>query len=139
MTDKMMISKVENRSISPRKVSAMKPASKSRAGKSPPQPSLRQRIFKRPSTRQGWWAVVMAVLFVILYLINAQVFVPATEVNPWNEVVLPMIGMWMLLCGLAAGIAGLVAVLRQGERSWLVWLAMLAALMALFLALGDLF
>jgi hypothetical protein len=115
----------------------MKPVSKKPAGKPLPEPTLQQRILKRPSTRQGWWAVAMAALFVILYLINSQVFGPATKVDPMNEVVLPMIGTWMIVCGLAAGIAGLVAVLRQGERSWLVWLAMLPALMALFLVLGG--
>jgi hypothetical protein len=41
------------------------------------------------------------------------------------------------LCGLAAGIAGLVAMTRQGERSLLVWLAMLPGLVALFLVLGE--
>jgi len=114
-----------------------KPVTKSRAGKPPPEPTLRQRILKRPSTRQGWWAVVMAALFGTLYLMNALVFMPASQVNPQNEVVQPMIGTWVIVCGLAAGIAGLVAVLRQGERSWLVGLAMLPALMALFLVLGG--
>ena len=115
----------------------MKPASKYRTGISLPEPTLRQRILKRPSTRQGWWAVAMAALFVILYLINVVVFMPASEGNPQNAAVLPIIGTWVIVCGLAAGIAGLVAVLRQGERSWLVWLAMLPALMAVFLVLGG--
>ena len=114
-----------------------KPVTKSRAGKPPPEPTLRQRILKRPSTRQGWWAVIMAALFITLYLMYALVLMPAGEVNPQNEIVLPIIDTWIIVCGLAAGIAGLVAVLRQGERSWLVWLAMLPALMAVFLVLGG--
>ncbi len=100
---------------------------------------MQQRILKRPSTRQGWWAVVMAALFVVLYLINALVFMPASEGNPQNAAVLPITGTWVIVCGLAAGIAGLVAVLRQGERSWLVWLAMLPALMAVYIVLGGLY
>lgn len=103
--------------------------------KPPTDTPTQQRILRLPSTRQGWWAVAMAALFVILYLINAQVIGPASEADPMNEVVLPIIGTWMIVCGLAAGIAGLVAVLRQGERSWLVWLAMLSALMAVVLVL----
>jgi hypothetical protein len=34
--------------------------------------------------------------------------------------VMPFYGIFMLLCGLSAGIIGLIAVLRQHERSWLV-------------------
>jgi nicotinamide riboside transporter PnuC len=115
----------------------MKPAPNNRTGKPAPEPTLQQRILKRPSTRQGWWAVVMAALFVLLYLFNAFVFVPASEGNPQNAAVLPIVSTWMIVCGLAAGIAGLVALLRQGERSWLVWLAMLPALLAIILVLGG--
>jgi len=51
--------------------------------------------------------------------------------------VLPFYGIAMLACGLAAGIAGLIAVIRRGERSWLVWLALLPGLLVLFLVLGE--
>ena len=81
--------------------------------------------------------MIMAILFIFLYVINTTVFMPSTVSTPFNQVVLPVYGLWMLLCGLAAGVAGLLAVLRQGERSWLVWLAMLPGLMALFLVLGE--
>lgn len=37
----------------------------------------------------------------------------------------------MMLCGLAAGVVGLVAVIRQRELSWLVWLT------AFFMLLGE--
>jgi hypothetical protein len=43
----------------------------------------------------------------------------------------------MLLCGLAAGILGLIAVIRKNERSWLVWLTLLPGLLVLFLLLGE--
>jgi hypothetical protein len=102
----------------------------------PPQP-LRQRILKLPSTRQGWWSVVMAVIFIVLYLLNSTVFMPTTVNASWRQTLLPFYSMWMMLCGLAAGIAGLVAMTRQGERSLLVWLAMLPGLMALFLVIGE--
>jgi hypothetical protein len=44
----------------------------------------------------------------------------------------------MLSCGLAAGIVGLMAVIRRQESSWLVWLTMLPGLMVLIFLLGEL-
>jgi hypothetical protein len=41
----------------------------------------------------------------------------------------------MVACALASGIAGLIAVARQHERSWLVWL--LPGLLVLFLLIGE--
>jgi hypothetical protein len=46
-------------------------------------------------------------------------------------------GIFMILCGLSAGILGLVAVIRSRERSWLVWLSILPLLFVLFLLLGE--
>jgi hypothetical protein len=56
----------------------------------------------------------------------------------WRQTLLPFYGIFMALCGLAAGIVGLVAVIRVHERSWMVWLAMLPAAFTLFLILGQL-
>jgi hypothetical protein len=43
----------------------------------------------------------------------------------------------MLICGLSAGIAGLVSVIRQHERSSLVWMTILPLVFVLFLVLGE--
>jgi len=43
----------------------------------------------------------------------------------------------MLLTGLAAGITGLIAIIRHHERSWLVGLAILPGLWVLFMLLGE--
>jgi hypothetical protein len=50
---------------------------------------------------------------------------------------LPFYGILMLLCGLVAGIVGGPAVIRQHERSWLVWLTLLPGLLVLLLLLGE--
>jgi len=42
-----------------------------------------------------------------------------------------------MLCGLAAGIVGLIAVIRRHERSWLVWLTILPGLLVLLFVLGE--
>jgi hypothetical protein len=43
----------------------------------------------------------------------------------------------MRLCGLAAGIIGLIAVIRKHERSWLVWLTILPTVLTLIFLLGE--
>jgi hypothetical protein len=62
---------------------------------------------------------------------------PSTVVVPWREVILPFYGIFTLLCGLAAGIVGLTAVIWRRERSWLVWLMMLPGLLVLAFVLGE--
>jgi len=43
----------------------------------------------------------------------------------------------MLSCGLAAGIVGLIAVIRQRERTRLVWLAILTGLFVIVIVIGE--
>jgi hypothetical protein len=91
----------------------------------------------RPSTRLGWWAVWLMVAFVVMFLINSFVFMPTSSDAPWRQVILPFYGIFMLLCGLSAGVVGLVAITRQRERSWLVWLTILPLAWVLFMLLGE--
>ena len=98
---------------------------------------LRRRILGWPSTRLGWWSVALAGVFVGLFIINSAVFMQLTTNAPWQQTLLPFYGIFMLLCGLAAGIVGLIAVIWRHERSWLVWLTMLPGLFVIFLLLGE--
>ena len=97
---------------------------------------------RRPNTQLGWWVVGLAGAFVVLFIINSAVFMPlfshSGPYDRFSQTVLPFYGIFMLLCGLSAGIVGLVAVLRQHERSWLVWLTILPCAFVLFLLLGEL-
>jgi hypothetical protein len=74
---------------------------------------------------------------VVLFIINSTVFMPSESDAPWRHVFLPYYGIGMLLCGLAGGILGLIAIVRRGERSWLVWLSVLPALLVSFFILGE--
>jgi hypothetical protein len=74
---------------------------------------------------------------VVLYVINSAVFMALTTDAAWRQAILPFYGIAMLSCGLAAGIVGLIAVIRHHERSWLVWLAILAGLFVVFFVLGE--
>jgi len=90
-----------------------------------------------PSTKLGRWSVGLAVTFAALYIINATVFMPSIVEVPWRQTVLPFYGIAMMACGLAAGIVGLIAVIRRRERSWLVWLSLLNGLMVVAFVLGE--
>ena len=99
--------------------------------------AISSHFTEKPHTRLGRWAVGLGILFVVLFLFNSFVFMPTSSDAPWRQVVLPFYGIFMLLCGLSAGIVGLIAVLRQHEHSWLVWLTLLPGLFVLFLVLGE--
>jgi hypothetical protein len=43
----------------------------------------------------------------------------------------------MILCGLSACLAGMIALIRNHERSWMVWLAVLPGAFLIFFLLGE--
>lgn len=96
----------------------------------------RRRFLSLPSTKLGSWSVILAGVFVSMFIINVFFLAPSSRPAEWRTIFLPFFGIGMLAVGLAAGIVGLVAVLRR-ERSWLVWLAMLPGLMTLSFTLGE--
>jgi hypothetical protein len=98
---------------------------------------VKGRFLGLPSTQLGRWSVGLMVTFVVLFIINATVFMPSTVVVPWRQVILPFYGIFMMLCGFTAGIVGVIAVIRRHERSWLVWLTILPSLFVLVFVLGE--
>ena len=66
--------------------------------------------FSLPSTRLGWYSVGLAATFVVLFMINAAVFLPAPGVVAWREA---FVGIVLLLCGIGGGIAALIALIRR--------------------------
>jgi len=94
-------------------------------------------IWKGPLTRLGRWAVGLDALFVFLILINF-IFISSMSTNSWwQQNLLPFYGIFMLLCGLAAAMCGLIAVIRQHESSWLVWLTILPGAFIVVFLLGE--
>lgn len=93
----------------------------------------------KPKSRPGWWAVWLMAAFMGMYLINMFVFMafPSFGDGMWQQRILPYYGILMLLCGLAAGIVGLIAITRLHERSWLVWLTILPLAWVVFMLLGE--
>ena len=64
-------------------------------------------LWQRPSTRLGWGAVGFGAVFLVMFIIKSTMF------------------KFMILCGLAAGIIGLIVIIEEHERSWLIWLNLL--------------
>jgi hypothetical protein len=80
-------------------------------------------FFQRPHTREGWTGVVLASLFVAMFLIVTLALDFFLELSRW--IYYTYVG-GLALSGLAAGITGLIAVIRKRDFSWLVWLAILS-------------
>lgn len=97
-------------------------------------------LWQSPSTRLGWWAATLLALFVLMFIINAAAFVPLYQEIPntwWRQALLPLYGILMLLCGLIAGVIGVISIARKHERSWLVWLSILPGAFVIFFVLGE--
>ena len=75
-----------------------------------------------PHTKLGWWAISFAIASILLMF--GWMFLPGGA------------GL-SFLCGLAGGIMALIAIIRQHERSWAVWLALLPMLNVFVFLLGE--
>jgi hypothetical protein len=84
----------------------------------------------RPSTRLGWWAVWLMAACVVMYITVMAVMALQLSLPP-------VFGILMMLCALSSGVVGIVALVKQHERSRLVWLAILPLLWGVFMLLGE--
>ena len=100
-------------------------------------PNQTNPFFNLPTTKLGWWAVALAFIFGLTNIINTAIFMRLPADEPWRQGVLPVYGIIMLACGLAAGMTGLAAIIRRGERSWIVWLTLLPGVFVVFLLVGE--
>jgi hypothetical protein len=92
-----------------------------------------------PATAPGRWSAWLGLVFVLMFIGN--VFINLYFVRPADEpgvlVFYWLFVILMLVCGLAGGLLGLVALMKQHERSSLVWLAVCFALFVLALVLNE--
>ena len=102
-------------------------------------PSPKQSILSLPSSRLGWWAVGLGVVFSGMWTINTFILrqTGSGEQPLWMQLMLPFYGIIMLFSGFGAGILALVAVFRRQERSWLVYITLLPFLLVIFLLAGE--
>jgi len=94
-------------------------------------------LWHRPSTQLGWWAVGLAIGFIMMNIVNSAVFMRLPENVSWRQTILPFYGIFMMLCGIAAFIVGIIAIIRSHERSLLVWLTLLPGTSVLLFVLGE--
>jgi hypothetical protein len=95
------------------------------------------RFTSLPRTKNGRWAIRLLGLFALLFLINQTLFMPAPEPLPLPRLLLIVYGLLLILTGLACGAMGLISLIRERDRSWLVWLAVIPGAMILFFLLGE--
>ena len=95
-----------------------------------PHNPMWKKLLSLPKTHLGWFSVGLAATFVVLFTVNAAVFLPAPGIVPWREA---FVGIVLLLCAIGGGIAALIALIRRHERSALVWLALLPGLFVIFM------
>jgi hypothetical protein len=93
-----------------------------------------------PESRAGRWAVTLAALSVtgivlLVFGFAIDIVEPADSyTDSWPQLVWG-VGIWM--CAVAAFVAGLVAMLRHHDRSWLVVLATALGLLPVVLLLSE--
>lgn len=85
----------------------------------------------KPTTHLGWWAVWLMIIYFGAYVM--------TGVGVGLRLNLPPVsGMLMLLVGFAASVLALIALIRNHDRAWLVWLALLPGVLGLIMLIGEL-
>ncbi len=100
---------------------------------------LWRRVLSLPHTRLGWWAVGLAGIASIAFVLFYALPDPEDSVNPplWNVVLEPIAFITGLVGALAGGVVGSLA-LGAGERSLLAWVAQVPAAL-LFVGLFSIF
>lgn len=88
-------------------------------------------IRQSPVTRLGKWAFILSAAWGLLNIVSTSLLTRLNSDPTWTETVLPVYTLLMVATGLAAGICGLVAIIRNHERSWLVWLSLVVGLLAI--------
>lgn len=76
-----------------------------------------------PTTRIGKSSGYLLLLGVILVVLNSAIVMPATEGRAGLQAAQTVANAVVGLCVMAAGVCGLAAVLRKGERSWVLFLS----------------
>jgi len=99
--------------------------------------TVSSHFLESPHTKLGRWAVGLGIAFLVMFIINQALFGRPSFNPSWGPTLLPFYGITMLLCGLASGGTSLTAIVRQHERSWILWIMILPGVMMLFFLLGE--
>ena len=94
-------------------------------------------FLRRPASRLGWWAAGLVGAFGLLFIYTVAVSMISRSNIASQQISLPNIGMPMVLFGLVSGVVGLIALIRNHERSWLIWLSLLLGVIMFSLILHE--
>jgi len=104
----------------------------------------RARLHLLPTTRLGWWAVRLLVAFAALFVVGMSLAAAGQEIggegvfdNLWLTVPLIGVGLTAVLVGVLAGVTAASAIVRRGERSVFVFLALVVGLFVAVFLLGE--
>jgi hypothetical protein len=100
---------------------------------------MSSHLFGTPRTKLGFCSIGLAVAFLILMFARESMhdLMVATITNPLRRTSLIQYDNFMLLCGLASGVVGVIALKKRKDFSWLVWLALLPTLFVLTLFIAE--
>lgn len=98
---------------------------------------VKQKFFSWPRTKLGLWATILLGIHALFSLLISGVLMRLSFSETTRQSFFPSLGIVMMLFGLAAGIVGLLAVVKSHDRSFFVWLAMVAGLLVIMLFLGE--
>jgi hypothetical protein len=90
-----------------------------------------------PIRQRGWWAFWLGAAFILMFIINQAVLMQMPEKAGWMRGLAIIYGWVMLLCGLLGGILSIVALAKDHERSWMIFVPLLPAAFVLFLVIGE--
>ena len=99
-----------------------------------------------PKSKIGTWSIILIILMPILMFLGSSIFInfygntPASKTIPQDIVRRPGVALPMLLgilVGIAAFITGVVAIIKKGEKSLLVYTSSLFGLLVLLFVLGE--
>ncbi len=95
-----------------------------------------------PKTTLGKWSMWLAAVFVVGMGINAAllaVFGTSTNesLNEFSSTYMPYWGIVLFGCGFAAGVVGLIAIIKQHERSLVTLVTLVPALFVIVFLLGE--
>lgn len=99
-------------------------------------------FWSAPLTRAGKLAAILGAVFIFMFITNAAVlqqFQALTYVShPWLKAwLIPGFVITMLLCGLASGIFGGIAIFYKRERSVFTWVGFVLGILLVFLLMSE--
>ena len=92
-----------------------------------------------PATVTGRWSAWLLLMSLLLILLNTLVVMPQTEQRTGLELAQKAFNLIVFLCVFSSGATGLWAIVRERERSWVLFISLLLLVLALALNIGSMF